>query len=142
MRTRLAVLGGISVTPFAGVPGTLPADTRPEDRRMELLLPDRAQVHIIIGNGPLMALSCDGTPQLSAPPPRRLLLKGGAIAMLALGAFLAGRLTFPHPNVVEPARAALAVPLANPAPRANAAAEQRITRSRRPRRYPRTWHAN
>jgi hypothetical protein len=124
MTVRPAVLTGISVTPFADAPATLPADRRLEDRQMELVLPDRAQVRIIIGNGPPISLSNEAPPQLPAPQPRRLILKGGAIAMLALGAFLAGRLTFPHPNVVEPARAALAVPLADPAPHANAVTEQ------------------
>jgi hypothetical protein len=79
--------------------------------RMELVIPDGAQVHITVGHPPLLAPTAPQLPQTlteAVPLPRRRpLLKGTAVAALLLGAFLVGRHSGIPPTPIDPATAAM-----------------------------------
>jgi len=88
--------------------------------RMELVIPDGAQVHITVGHPPLLAPPPAQVPQrlteAVALPRRRTLLKGAAVAALLLGAFLVGRHSGIPPAPIDPATAAMTGPNLGPVP--------------------------
>ena len=86
---------------------------------MELVIPDGQQVHIAIGNPPLLALPSEAPAAPAAPAtPRRghPYVKGLLALVLLVGAFEAGRRLPPAGESVAPARAALATRDALPSP--------------------------
>ncbi len=91
---------------------------------MELVIPDGAQVHITIGNAPLLALPNETAPQPATPKSSGRFLKGVVAGVLILGAFQAGRVMSHLDDPVPPALASVAERAAPVLPRAGAAADQ------------------
>jgi hypothetical protein len=75
---------------------------------MELVIPDGAQVHISIGNTPLLALPNETVPQPAAVKSGGRFLKGVVAGVLILGAFQAGRVMSHRDDPIPPAQASVA----------------------------------
>jgi hypothetical protein len=95
-----------------------------EDKGMELVIPDGAQVHITIGNAPLLALPNEAAPQPANPKSGGRFLKGVVAGVLMLGAFQAGRILPHRGDPISPAQASVAERAPPALPRAGAAADQ------------------
>ena len=91
---------------------------------MELVIPDGAQVHITIGNAPLLALPNETAPQPAIPKSGGRFLKGVVAGMLILGAFQAGRILPHRGDPIPPAQASVGERTSPVLPRAAAAADQ------------------
>ena len=74
---------------------------------MELVIPDGAQVHITIGNAPLLALPNETAPQPAALKSGGGFLKGVVAGVLILGAFQAGRVMSHRGDPIPPAQASV-----------------------------------
>ncbi len=96
---------------------------------MELVIPDGAQVHISIGNTPLLALPNETVPQPAAVKSGGRFLKGVVAGVLILGAFQAGRVMSHRDDPIPPAQASIqertppVLPRAAPAANEQAGAE-------------------
>jgi hypothetical protein len=95
-----------------------------EDKGMELVIPDGAQVHIAIGSGPPLALPNENAPQLAARQRGSRFLKGVVAGVLILGAFQAGRIMSHRGDPISAARASVEASTPPTLPRATAAADQ------------------
>jgi hypothetical protein len=91
---------------------------------MELVIPDGAQVHITIGNAPLLALPNETAPQPAALKSCGRFLKGVVVGVLVLGAFQAGRVMSHRDDPIPPAQASVQERTPPVPPRAAAAADQ------------------
>jgi len=91
---------------------------------MELVIPDGAQVHITIGNTPLLALPNETAPQPAIRKSSGRFLKGVVAGVLILGAFQAGRVMSHRDDPILPAQASVEERTPPVRPRAGAAAEQ------------------
>ena len=91
---------------------------------MELVIPDGAQVHIMIGTAPLLALPNETAPQPAALKSGGRFLKGVVAGVLILGAFQAGRVMSHQGDPIPPAQASVADRTPPVLPRAGAAADQ------------------
>lgn len=103
--------------PFAEAAGRMgPCDARVEERRMELVIPDGARVHIIIIGGPLLALPNEVARPL--PEPARAwgqpVLRAVLAVSLIVGGFEAGRFVPRQPAAVPGAQAAAQAPAPSP----------------------------
>lgn len=83
---------------------------------MQLDIPDGAQLHIVIGKPPLLALPDETAAPRAAARTGHYLLKGVAALALLCGGFEAGRHVADRPGAGGPLQAALAQP--RPAPTA------------------------
>jgi hypothetical protein len=90
---------------------------------MELVIPDGAQVHITIGNAPLLALPNETAPQPAALKSGRF-LKGVVAGVVILGAFQAGRVMSHRGDPIPSAQASVEERTPPVLPRAAAAADQ------------------
>jgi hypothetical protein len=90
---------------------------------MELVIPDGAQVHITIGNSPLLALPNETAPQPATLKPGGRFLKGVVAGVLILGAFQAGRVMSHRDDPISPAQASVQERTPPVLPRAAAAAD-------------------
>jgi len=95
-----------------------------EDKGMELVIPDGAQVHITIGNGPPLALPNETAPQLAARQQGSRFLKSVAASVLILGAFQAGRIVSHRGDPIPEAQASIETSTSPALPRAGEAADQ------------------
>ena len=91
---------------------------------MELVIPDGAQVHITIGNSPLLALPNETAPQPATPKSGGRFLKGVVAGVLILGAFQAGRVMSHRGDPIPPAQTSVEERTPPVLPRAAAAADQ------------------
>ncbi len=91
---------------------------------MELVIPDGAQVHITIGNTPLLALPNETVPQPATPKSGGRFLQGVVAGVLILGAFQAGRIMSHRDDPIPLAQASVAERAPPVLPRAGAAADQ------------------
>ena len=91
---------------------------------MELVIPDGAQVHITIGNTPLLTLPNEAAPQPAALKSGGRFLKGVVAGVLILGAFQAGRVMSHQGDPIPSAQASVADRTPPVLPRAAAAADQ------------------
>jgi hypothetical protein len=91
---------------------------------MELVIPDGAQVHITIGNTPLLALPNETAPQPATPKSGGRFLKGVVAGVLILGAFQAGRIMSHPDDPIPPAQASVEERAPPVLPRAAAPADQ------------------
>jgi hypothetical protein len=91
---------------------------------MELVIPAGAQVHITIGNAPLLALPNETAPQPAIPKSGGRFLKGVVAGMLILGAFQAGRIMSHRDHPIPPAQASVAERAPPGLPRTAARADQ------------------
>jgi hypothetical protein len=91
---------------------------------MELVIPDGAQVHIMIGTAPLLALPNETAPQPAALKSGGRFLKGVVAGVLILGAFQAGRVMSHQGDPIPPAQAYVAHRTPPVLPRAAATADQ------------------
>lgn len=82
---------------------------------MELVIPERAQVHITIGKPPLPALPDETAPARPTAHPGHAVLKGGLALVLLFGAFDVGRHVAARPDYTGTTRATLAMPGQAPA---------------------------
>jgi hypothetical protein len=94
---------------------------------MELVIPDGAQVHITIGNAPLLALPNETAPQPAAAKSGGRFLKGVVAGVLILGAFQAGRVMSHRGDPVPPAQSSVEERTPPVLPRAAAADDQPAT---------------
>lgn len=81
---------------------------------MQLMIPEGAQVHIVIGHATPLALPPPAAPPATAPRSGRPLLKGAVVLLLVAGAFAGGRHLAARPDGLGAAEAALAMPQAAP----------------------------
>jgi hypothetical protein len=95
-----------------------------EDKGMELVIPDGAQVHITIGNTPLLTLPNETAPQPAIRKSGGRFLKGVVAGVLILGAFQAGRILPHRGDPMPPAQASVGERTPPVLPRAAAAADQ------------------
>jgi hypothetical protein len=91
---------------------------------MELVIPDGAQVHITIGNAPLLALPNETAPQPAALKSGGRFLKGVVAGVVILGAFQAGRVMSHRGDPIPSAQASVEERTPPVLPRAAAAADQ------------------
>jgi len=91
---------------------------------MELVIPDGAQVHITIGNTPLLALPNETAPQPATQKSGARFLKGIVAGVLVLGAFQAGQVMSHRGDPVPPAQASVAERAPPVLPRTAAMADQ------------------
>jgi hypothetical protein len=95
-----------------------------EDKGMELVIPDGAQVHITIGNAPPLALPNETAAQPATLKSGGRFLKGVIAGVLILGAFQAGRVMSHRGDPIPPAQASVEERTPPVLPRAAAAADQ------------------
>ncbi len=91
---------------------------------MELVIPDGAQVHITIGNAPLLALPNETAPQPAALKSGGRFLKGVVAGVVILGALQAGRVMSHRGDPIPSAQASVEERTPPVLPRAAAAADQ------------------
>ncbi len=91
---------------------------------MELVIPEGAQVHITIGNTPLLALPNETAPQPATPRSSGRFLRGVVAGVLILGAFQAGRIVSHRGDPIPPAQASVVERAPPVLPRAGGAADQ------------------
>jgi hypothetical protein len=91
---------------------------------MELVIPDGAQVHITIGNNPLLALPNETAPQPAALKSGHRFLRGLVAGVLILGAFQAGRVISHRGDPIPPAQASVEERTPTGLPRAVAEPDQ------------------
>ena len=91
---------------------------------MELVIADGAQVHITIGNAPLLALPNETAPQPAALKSGGRFLKGVVAGVVILGAFQAGRVMSHRGDPIPSAQASVEERTPPVLPRAAAAADQ------------------
>jgi hypothetical protein len=91
---------------------------------MELVIPDGAQVHITIGNAPLLALPNETAPQPAALKSCGRFLKGVVAGVVILGAFQAGRVMSHRGDPIPSAQTSVEERTPPVLPRAAAAADQ------------------
>jgi hypothetical protein len=90
---------------------------------MELVIPDGAQVHITIGNAPLIALPNETAPQRATLKSGGRFLKGVVAGVVILGAFQAGRVMSHRGDAIPFAQASVEERTPPVLPRAAAAAD-------------------
>jgi hypothetical protein len=91
---------------------------------MELIIPDGAQVHITIGNTPLLALPNETAAQPATLKSGGRILKGFVAGVLILGAFQAGRVISHRGDPTPRAQASVAEHAPPALPRAAAPTDQ------------------
>jgi len=93
---------------------------------MELVIPDGTQVHITIGNAPLLAMPNEAASQPATPNSGGRFLKGVVAGVLILGAFQAGRILSHRGDPIPPAQASVAERAPPVLPRAATPADQPV----------------